>query len=143
MRLQHKTVRLAVPPRLLRGCRLLQWAGAVGGCLMISGCGALTSSTPAHTSTAGNPAPPPSVSHQVDLSWDIPDSSSDPIVGYNVYRSATGASHYQLLNNALDGDPAWTDTTVEGGTAYDYVVTSVDKSGVESGPSNTINLTIP
>lgn len=127
-----------------RGCRIWSLPGVVlSGSLALSGCGALTSSTPAHTSTSGNPAPPPSVSYQVDLSWDIPDSSSDPIVGYNVYRSASGVSHYQLLNSALDADPAWADTTVESGTAYDYVVTSVDKSGVESGPSNTINLTIP
>jgi len=121
----------------------MDFAGALSACLALSGCGALTSSAPAHTSTSGNPTPPPTVSYQVDLSWDIPDSSSDPIIGYNVYRSGSGASHYQLLNNALDADPTWTDTTVEGGTAYDYVVTSVDKSGVESGPSNTINLTIP
>jgi hypothetical protein len=131
----------APPPRLLRTCLLWRLASVLYGCLALSGCGALTPSLPAHTS--GSPAPTPSPSYEVELSWDIPDSSSDPIVGYNVYRSATGASQYQVLNGTLDPDPSWIDTTVKSGTVYDYIVTSVDKSGLESSPSNTVNLTIP
>lgn len=113
------------------------------GLVALAGCGAISPSAASHSSASGNPTPPTSTSYQVDLSWDIPDSSSDPIVGYNVYRSASGAAHYQLLNNVLNADPTWIDNTVSGGAAYDYIVTSVDKSGVESAPSNTLNLNIP
>jgi hypothetical protein len=37
----------------------------------------------------------------------------------------------------------YADTTVQAGQIYDYIVESVDPSGVESAPSNTISVTIP
>jgi fibronectin type 3 domain-containing protein len=38
---------------------------------------------------------------------------------------------------------AYTDTTVESGQTYDYIVESVDASGVTSVASNMAALTIP
>jgi hypothetical protein len=81
--------------------------------------------------------------HQVDLSWDAPAGSADPIAGYNVYRSPGGASTYQLLNPSVDTLTTYVDSTVQSGFAYDYIVESVDASGVESAPSNVIGVTIP
>jgi hypothetical protein len=81
--------------------------------------------------------------HEVDLSWDAPSSSSDPVAGYDVYRSSDGGSTYQLVNSSVDSGTAYADTTVQAGQTYDYIVESVDASGVESAPSNTISVTIP
>jgi hypothetical protein len=81
--------------------------------------------------------------YSVDLTWETPATSVDPVEGYNVYRSASGASAYSLLNTGVSFTAAFTDSTVQSGKAYDYVVTSVDNSGVESAPSNTFAVTIP
>ncbi|MGD0366255.1 MAG: hypothetical protein ABSA94_02270, partial [Acidobacteriaceae bacterium] len=81
--------------------------------------------------------------YSVDLTWDAGATSVDPVEGYNVYRSASGASAYSLVNTGVNLTAAFTDSTVQGGKAYDYVVTSVDSSGVESAPSNTFAITIP
>jgi hypothetical protein len=83
------------------------------------------------------------VSHQVNLSWQAPSSSTDPIAGYNVYRSAGGSSGYQLLNSSVDIKTTYVDSTVQGGLTYDYMVESVDSSGAESTPSNEVTVTIP
>jgi hypothetical protein len=82
-------------------------------------------------------------SYAVDLSWDAPSSSADPVVGYNVYRSLSGSSMYQLLNSSVDTGTTYVDSNVQSGQSYDYYVVSVDASGVESVPSNTISVTIP
>jgi fibronectin type 3 domain-containing protein len=83
------------------------------------------------------------VSHQADLSWDAPSSSADPIVGYNIYRSAGGSSAYQRLDSSADSQTTYVDSTVQAGLIYDYYVTSVDSSGAESVPSNQVAATIP
>jgi hypothetical protein len=80
---------------------------------------------------------------QVDLSWTAPTGSSDPVVGYNVYRAPTGTSSFQLLNPTQNPQTAFADTTVQGGQTYDYVVKSVDSSNTESAPSNTTTVSVP
>jgi hypothetical protein len=82
-------------------------------------------------------------SYAVDLSWDAPTSSPEPVAGYNVYRSPSGTSSYQLLNSAVDTQTAYVDSTVQTGQSYDYIVESVDASGVESAPTSPIAVTIP
>jgi len=81
--------------------------------------------------------------HEVDLTWDAPSSSSDPIEGYNVYRSPSGTSQFQLINSSIDVQTIYVDSTVQSGLTYDYIVKSVDYSGVESVPSNQVTVTIP
>ena len=83
------------------------------------------------------------VLYQVNLSWDAPTSSSDPVAGYNVYRSPSGASTYQQLNAAVVAQTTYVDTGVQNGQTYDYIVESVDASGIESAPSNTATIPIP
>jgi len=86
-----------------------------------------------------------SISYEVSLSWDAPSSSTDPVAGYNVYRSGDAGNTYQALNTSpLPLTPtAYSDTSVQNGQTYDYYVESVDASGVASVPSNTATATIP
>jgi len=83
------------------------------------------------------------IAYAVDLSWAAPSSSTDPVAGYNIYRSPSGAASYQLLNSGVNSSTNFTDDTVESGQSYAYIVTSVDSSGVESAASNTFDVTIP
>jgi fibronectin type 3 domain-containing protein len=80
--------------------------------------------------------------HEVDLSWSAPASSTDPVAGYNIYRS-TGSSGLQLLNSSVDTQTTYVDNTVQSGVTYDYVVESVDAEGIESVPSNQATATVP
>jgi hypothetical protein len=80
--------------------------------------------------------------YAVDLSWNAPDSSEDPVAGYNVFRAPSGGSIYQLVNSSVDANTAYVDSTVQNGVSYDYYVESVDASGVESVPSSTFAVTI-
>ncbi len=82
-------------------------------------------------------------SHQVTLNWDAPSSSSDPVVGYDVYRATGGSSTYQLLNSSADAQTTYVDTAVQASATYVYYVTSVDSSGVQSTSSNQVTATIP
>lgn len=81
-------------------------------------------------------------SYEVQLSWTAPATSADPVAGYNIYRSTSGGS-YQLLNTSMNVPTTYTDTTVQDGVTYNYEVTSVDASGVQSAPSNVYTAAIP
>jgi hypothetical protein len=81
------------------------------------------------------------VAYGVQLTWNAP--SSNAITGYKVLRSTGGNSTYQLLNSSAVPDTTYTDTTVQSGDVYDYIVESVDASGTVSGPSNTTTVAIP
>jgi hypothetical protein len=112
--------------------------------------GAATGSlTITSTSSTGGTAAIPltgtgiAASYAVDLSWDAPTSSADPVAGYNVYRSPSGSSTYQLLNSSVDTETTYVDSTVQDGESYDYIVESVDASGVESAPTSPVGVTIP
>jgi hypothetical protein len=82
-------------------------------------------------------------SYEVEMSWEAPESSADPVAGYNIYRTVSGSSTYQLLNSSVDSPTTYVDTTVASGTGYNYYVTSVDAEGNESAPSNIYSVTIP
>ncbi len=82
---------------------------------------------------------------QVNLTWDAPSSSPDPVAGYNAYRAPSGSTNFMLLNAAvLPLTPtAYTDLTVSHAATYDYIVESVDAQGVTSTPSNVASVTLP
>ncbi|MGO9516628.1 MAG: choice-of-anchor D domain-containing protein [Candidatus Korobacteraceae bacterium] len=83
-----------------------------------------------------------SASYQVSLTWNAPTGSSDPVVGYDVYRSS-GNAQYQLLNPSVDAQTSFADSDVQSGLTYQYYVTAVDTQGVQSVPSNMAEVTIP
>jgi hypothetical protein len=82
-------------------------------------------------------------SYVVSLSWDAPTSSTDPAVGYNIYRAVNGSSTYTLLNPSVDTLTTYSDSSVEEGTVYDYEIESVDASGNRSAPTSPVSVTIP
>lgn len=79
----------------------------------------------------------------VSLTWDAPTTSIDPVATYNVYRGVSGSSTYQLIGSTTLSQTSYTDSAAATGTEYNYYVTSVDASGVESVPSNTATVDIP
>jgi fibronectin type 3 domain-containing protein len=98
------------------------------------------SNSPATVTLSGTGvAPQP---HSVDLSWV--GSPSSGVVGYYVYRSTTSGSGYTKLNSgSVASTTTYSDSTVQSGTTYYYVVTAVDGSGTESSYSNQASAIIP
>jgi len=79
----------------------------------------------------------------VDLTWNAPTSSPDPVAGYNVYRMPSGSSSYVQVNASVVTTTGYNDASVQNGQSYTYMVESIDANGVESVPSNTASATIP
>jgi len=94
--------------------------------------------TPAVESVSGS-GTVATVQHSVTLSW-IPSSSV--ISGYNIYRGGVSGGPYTKVNSALDAGASYSDTSVQAGQTYYYVVTAVDGSG-ESADSNQVQVLIP
>lgn len=94
--------------------------------------------------TVPTPKPPAVTiqSYQVQLTWQAPASSGDPVAGYYVWRSSAGADYVQL-NAAAITTTSYVDYGVNLSTAYEYYVTSVDVEGNQSAPSNIYAVTIP
>ena len=82
---------------------------------------------------------------EVNLAWDAPTSSPDPVAGYNAYRTQSGSTNYTLLNPApLALTPtAYTDLGSGCGVTQNYIVESVDAQGNTSAPSNVASVTLP
>jgi Abnormal spindle-like microcephaly-assoc'd, ASPM-SPD-2-Hydin len=97
------------------------------------------SNTPTLQTLSGTGVAP--VQHSVALTWN--PSTSSNVVGYNLYRGSVSGGPYTKLNSALDPGTSDTDTAVQSGQTYYYVVTAVDSSGNESLFSNQVLATIP
>jgi hypothetical protein len=119
-----------------------QTAGAVTGQLTVDS-NASTNSTVAVGLSGTGVSASGSGSHQVTLIWDAPSSSSDPVVGYDIYRATGGSSTYELLNSLAGTQTTYVDTNVQANATYVYYVTSVDSSRVQSPSSNLVTATIP
>jgi len=76
----------------------------------------------------------------VTMTWT---ASTSTVVGYNVYRGTTSGGPYVKINSSLITTLTYTDTTVQSGTTYYYVATSVDSSGDESVDSVEVSAPIP
>jgi Abnormal spindle-like microcephaly-assoc'd, ASPM-SPD-2-Hydin len=112
-------------------------AGSATGSLTINSNSTTGSSAVVALSGTGTATPA-----QVNLSWSAPASSSDPVVGYNVYR-ALGSGAFQLVNSSIDTMTTYVDTSAIAGDTYNYLVKSIDQSGVESVSSNEITVAVP
>ena len=80
---------------------------------------------------------------QVNLAWQPPASSADPVAGYNLYRQAPGGGYTLLNSSGPVTGTAFVDPAVSTGLSYSYYVESVDAQGNPSGPSNTVIVSIP
>jgi len=94
--------------------------------------------SPAGVTLSGSGFTP--VAHFVDLSWQASASTVD---GYRIYRSTQSGTGYQLINGSLVPGLTFTDSTVQSGQTYFYVVTAVDAVGSESMFSNEATAPVP
>lgn len=117
-------------------------SGNVAGTLTFSTGASAGAAVSIPLSGSGN-AVTATATYAVDLSWQQPNDSSAPVLGYYIYRENGSATSYQLLNASLNTSLSYTDDSVQAGNTYKYYVTSVASSGLQSAPSNLITLTIP
>ncbi len=82
-----------------------------------------------------------SQNHSVDLSWNA--STSQNVIGYNVYRGGQSGGPYSKINSVLDPSTVYTDTSVIDGNTYYYVTTAVNSDNQESVYSNEAQAVIP
>jgi fibronectin type 3 domain-containing protein len=79
--------------------------------------------------------------HSVSLSWN-PSSASN--VEYNIYRGTQHLGPYPVKVSAAPlSSTSFTDSTVQNGKTYYYVVTAVDQNSVESDYSNEAQIIVP
>jgi hypothetical protein len=81
--------------------------------------------------------------HDVILSWAA--STTDGVIGYNIYRGTTpGGEDSTPLNSTPTSGTTYADGNVMAGVTYYYVVTAVAADGVtESADSNEVTATVP
>ena len=92
---------------------------------------------PTDTSPPGAPSGLTSLStasNRVALSWS---AGSGDLTGYAVYRNG------QQIAATASNQTTYLDTTVSGGTNYDYTVEAFDGAGLISSASNTVTLATP
>jgi hypothetical protein len=97
------------------------------------------SNSPTIENLTGTGTPPPQ--HSVNLSWTA--STSQNIIGYNIYRGVKSGGPYSRINSVLNASTLYTDSTVTDGLTYYYVTTAVDSTNVESAYSNQTTAVIP
>jgi len=69
----------------------------------------------------------------VNLTWqEATECDGGPVSGYNTYLRPASGGEYTRVNGELITALQFEDTSPPAGTAYDYVVTSVDSDGDES-----------
>jgi hypothetical protein len=78
--------------------------------------------------------------HSVNLAWN---ASTSQVIGYNVYRSTQSGGPYAAITSSPEASTSYSDTSVQSGTTYYYVVTAVSVSGKESMYSNQATAKVP
>lgn len=79
--------------------------------------------------------------HCVNLSWKA--STSDDVIGYNIYRGDRPGGPYWKINPVLDPSTLYADTSVVDGKTYYYVTTAVSSNRKKSVYSNQVKIVIP
>jgi hypothetical protein len=97
------------------------------------------SNSPSIETFSGTGTPPPQ--HSVNLSWSA--STSQNIIGYNIYRGVKLGGPYSKINSVLNASTLYTDSTVVDGQTYYYVTTAVNSSNEQSAYSNQTTAVIP
>ena len=109
--------------------------------------GSVTGSLAVVSSASNSPATIPlsgtglqTVPHSADLSWT---ASTSIVAGYNVYRGVQSGGPYTKLTSTPVVLTIHTDSTVQSGQTYFYVVTAVDLNNLETVHSNEVSAVIP
>jgi fibronectin type 3 domain-containing protein len=76
----------------------------------------------------------------VSLLWT---ASTSTIAGYNVYRGTQTGGPYAQVGTGNGTATTYTDSAVQSGQTYFYVVTAVDSAGHESVYSNEARAVVP
>ncbi|MDT8317391.1 MAG: FG-GAP-like repeat-containing protein [bacterium] len=74
---------------------------------------------------------------RVDLAWD--QNSETEVEGYKLYRTTSSGSDYTLIASLSDNELSYSDTGVEGGVTYYYVLTAVNSWSLESAWSEEVS----
>ena len=132
-----------MPRRCEKKCKTLKvclfWVSLVLlGSILKAGCGG-GASTNARNTTKLPPAS--SVSHTVELSWNA--SLSQDVQSYKLYRGSQSGGPYTFVGSTSKETRNFTDTNVQIGSTYFYVVTAVNETNVESTYSNEARADIP
>jgi hypothetical protein len=106
----------------------------------VSGSATLTASDTSAALVALSGTGVSGASHSVTLTWS---PSSSKVAGYRAYRATSSGGPYTALNSAVNPLLQYTDSTVQSGATYYYVVTSVAADTSESGYSTQVNAVIP
>jgi hypothetical protein len=109
-------------------------AGTVSGTITVDS----NASSPSTISLSGTGT---RSSPSVYLSWS--PSSSTGVIGYNVYRGSVAGGPYTTIISSPVAGTTFTDTAVQAGQTYYYVVTSLGAESVESAYSNPAAVTLP
>jgi fibronectin type 3 domain-containing protein len=80
------------------------------------------------------------VNHSVALSWS---PSTSTVVGYNAYSATQSGGPYTKMNGTPVAVMSYTDTAVQAGQTYYFVVTSVNSSNEESAYSAEVSALVP
>jgi Abnormal spindle-like microcephaly-assoc'd, ASPM-SPD-2-Hydin/Immunoglobulin I-set domain len=80
------------------------------------------------------------VTHTVTLSWG---ATASGVTGFNTYSSTVSGGPYAKLTSAPLTNPSYTDTSVQSGRTYYYVVTAVNSSSQESAYSSEVTAIVP
>jgi VCBS repeat-containing protein len=110
-------------------------AGAATGSVSVS---SNATNSPASITLSGTGVQP--VQHSVTVSWIASPSAG---AKYFTYRGAASGGPYTKLNSTASPSISYTDSTVQAGSTYFYVVTAVDSGGVESNDSNQAQAIVP
>jgi hypothetical protein len=110
-------------------------AGNVSGSVTVA---SNATNSPAKITLSGDGTP--TVSHAVELTWT---PSTSAVAGYDVYRSEVSGGPYTKLDSSIVTADSYTDSNVQAGQTYYYVVTSVTSAGMQSGDSTQAAATVP
>jgi fibronectin type 3 domain-containing protein len=73
------------------------------------------------------------------LIWEF--SLASDVTGYNIYQSSVSGGPYTKVASVSAGTSSYSDTSVQSGITYFYVITAVAAS-LESGYSNEVSITV-